>query len=245
MPAEIEEEITRFATRVSERMRSGEIVPLLEIEKGFRDAALRGGNILFTKFLSEIKDTAPVCPECAKQKLMEDLGVRSKNIVSLLGEGTITRTYYGCGCGKHRLPKDELLDIENTSFTPGVRRVVSQLAACDSFEQSSATLGEVCGIYVSSKDKERIAEAAGAGIEAEKAKQIDEAFSLTGPKRTTAFPVPVMYIEYDGTGVPVMKRETSGKEGQTGRRGGENPRGQAGLHIYAGNGKWERRAGKG
>ena len=212
MPAEIEEEITRFATRVSERMKSGETVPLLEIEKGFRDAALRGGNILFTKFLSEIKDTAVICLDCLKP--MKVLGVKSKNIVSLLGEGTITRTYYGCRCGKHRLPKDELLDIENTSFTPGVRRVVSQLAACDSFEQSSAALEEVCGIYVSSKDTERIAESVGAGIEAGKAKQIEEAFSLTEPERPTAFPVPVMYIEYDGTGVPVMKRETSGRKGK-------------------------------
>jgi hypothetical protein len=106
---------------VTARLESGEAVPLLEIEKGFRDAALRGGNILFTRFLSEMKDTAPVCAQCATQKPMEDLGIRSKNIVSLLGEGTISRTYYGCECGNHMLPKDELLDIEGTSFTPGVR----------------------------------------------------------------------------------------------------------------------------
>ncbi|MCL2768424.1 MAG: ISKra4 family transposase [Synergistaceae bacterium] len=195
-------------------MASGDAVTLLEIERGFRDAALRGGNILFTKFLSEMKDTAPICPVCATQAPMVDLGVRNKRIVSLLGEGTISRTYFGCGCGQHRLPKDELLDIENTSFTPGVRRVVSQLAACDSFERSSETLEEVCGIYVCSKDTERIAEAVGAAIESNNVKQIEEVFSLTETKRPTALPVPIMYIEYDGTGVPVMKRETSGRKGK-------------------------------
>jgi len=203
-----------FASRVAARLESGDTVTLLEIEKGFRDAALRGGNILFAKFLSEIRDTAPVCPECATQKPMEDLGVRSKSIVSLLGEGTITRKYYGCGCGNHMLPKDELLDIGGTSYTPGVRRVVSQLAACDSFERSSEMLEEVCGIYVSGKDTERIAEAVGAAIEAENAKQIAEAFSLSGTGLPAVIHIPIMYIEFDGTGVPVMKRETSGRKGK-------------------------------
>jgi hypothetical protein len=194
-------------------MENGDAMSLHEIEKGFRDAALRGGNILFTKFLSDMKDVAPICPDCGAP--MENLGIRSKNIVSLLGEGTIMRTYYGCECGSHRLPKDELLDIENTSFTPGIRRVVSQLAACDSFERSSVTMEEVCGIYVSSKDTERIAEAVGATIEAEKAAQIEEVFSLRESSHQRAIPpIPIMYIEYDGTGVPVMKRETSGRKGK-------------------------------
>ncbi|MCL1808459.1 MAG: hypothetical protein FWG42_01675 [Clostridiales bacterium] len=112
------------------------------------------------------------------------------------------------------IPKDESLDIANTSFTPGVRRVASWLSACDSFERSSATLEEACGIYVCAKDMERIAEAAGAAIEAEKAMQIEEAFSTTEKTQTGERPVPVMYIEYDGTGIPVVKRESSGRQGK-------------------------------
>ena len=185
---------------------------LLEIEKGFRDAALRGGNILFTQYLSDMKDVVPICPDCGKP--MKLLGIRSKNIVSLLGDGTISRGYYGCECGNHSLPKDELLDIVNTSFTPGVRRVISQLAACDSFERSSVTLEDVCGIYVSSKDTERIAEATGAAIEVEKAEQIEQTFSLSGVQQSFHPVIPIMYIEYDGTGVPIMKREVSGRKGK-------------------------------
>jgi len=196
---------------VSARMESGEPTPLEEIEKGFRAAALRGGNTVFTQFLSGIKDAAPICPDCGAP--MNNLGARDKNIVSLLGEGTITRTYYGCGCGRHSFPKDGLLDIGNTSFTPGVRRVVSQLAASDSFERSSKTLEDVCGIYVSCKDTERIAEAFGAAIEAESAAEMEEAYSPGGMKQP-ARPIPVMYIEPDGTGVPVMKREAAGRKGK-------------------------------
>ena len=167
---------------------------------------------MFTQFLSDIKDAAPICPDCGAA--MKNLGSRGKNIVSLLGEGTISRNYYGCECGKHSLPKDELLDIANTSFTPGIRRVVSQLAACDSFERSSATLEEVCGIYVSSKDTERISEAAGAAIEAENAAKIEVAFSMNGAQQPTHPPIPIMYIEYDGTGIPVTKREVAGRKGK-------------------------------
>jgi hypothetical protein len=145
---------------------------------------------------------------------MEDLGIRSKNIVRLIGEGTITRKYYECGCGNHILPKDELLDIVGTSYTPGVRRVVSQLAACDSFERSSAMLTELCGIYVSSKDTERIAEAVGTAIEAENTKQIEAAFVLSEEVQPAGTRILIMYIEFDGTGVPVMKRETTGRKGK-------------------------------
>jgi hypothetical protein len=185
---------------------------LTEIEKGFRDAALRGGSILFTNFLSGIKDTIPICPDCDAP--MKNLGIRSKNIVSLLGEGVISRAYYGCDCGSHSVPKDELLDIVKTSFTPGVRRVVAQLAACDSFERSSATLKEICGIYVCGKDTERIAESFGNTIEAEKSVLIEKVFSLGEAHQPALPPVPVMYIEYDGTGIPVMKRETAGRKGK-------------------------------
>ena len=198
---------------MSKALEAGEEITIDEIERGFRAAALRGGNILFTKFLSEMKVKSPICSECGST--MQNQGSRSKNIVSLLGDGTISRDYYTCmDCGSHAIPKDRLLGIENTSFTPGVRRVTAKLAACDSFENSSAALGELCGIYVSSKDTERIAHALGSTIEAEKAAQIEEVFSLREARQSTAPPIQIMYIEYDGTGVPVMKCEVAGRKGK-------------------------------
>lgn len=107
------------------------------------------------------------------------------------------------------------MDIESTSFTLGVRRAAAKVAACDSFESSSATLEELCGIYVSSKDTERIAHAAGSAIEAVKRRQIEEAFSVNvNGARETAKTIPIMYIEFDGTGVPVMKREVADRKGK-------------------------------
>ena len=212
LTGEYEAEVYRFAASVSERLEAGAEIPLYEIERGFRDAAIRGGNLVFTKFLSEIQEVTQSCSVCGSK--MKNLGKRNKNIVSLLGDGTITRNYYECReCGSHAIPKDVMLDIENTSFTPGVRRVVSKLAACDSFENSSAAMAELCGVHICGKDTERIAQATGTAIEAEKYVQIAEAFALT-PKYPTKKRIPIMYIEYDGTGIPVMKREVAGRNGK-------------------------------
>jgi hypothetical protein len=95
-----------------------------------------------------------------------------------------------------------------------VRRVTAKLAACDSFENSSTALEELCGVYISGKETERIAHVAGAGIETVKVAQIAEVFSVHESRQSAKPPIPVMYIEYDGTGVPVMKREVSGRKGK-------------------------------
>jgi hypothetical protein len=187
-------------------------VPLFEIEEGFRDAALREGSKQFTKLLSDMRDENPACSECGTT--MRNLGARSKNIVSLLGDGTISRDYYQCGgCGDYAIPKDATLNISNTSFTPGARRVASKLAACDSFENSSAAMAELCGIHVCSKDTERIAGKVGAAIEAENCTKIDMAQASALPHHASER-IPIMYIEYDGTGIPVMSRETAGRKGK-------------------------------
>jgi len=55
------------------------------------------------------------------------LGKRTKTVVSLLIESKVSRNYYECEiCHEHAIPKDELLDIENTSFTQrGVNTVIA------------------------------------------------------------------------------------------------------------------------
>lgn len=94
------------------------------------------------------------------------MGKRTKTVVSLLGESELPRNYNECEiCYEHTIPKDELLDIENTSFTPGVKRDTAKLASSDSFESSSEDLEELCGISISNKDTKRIAESIGEKIE--------------------------------------------------------------------------------
>lgn len=65
------------------------------------------------------------------------------------------------------------------------------------------------GIEVSAKDVERVAENLGAQIEAWSEKEREE---LTAPSEVKA--LPIMYVAYDGTGVPMTKRELAGRKGK-------------------------------
>jgi hypothetical protein len=205
-------EIYRFAEGVRKMLAEGNMPDMRSIEEGLRKAALSAASAVLVQLLGSIPETVPTCPCCGRP--MRNLGKRSKKIVSLLGNGEISRNYYGCeSCHKYAAPKDAALGIEDTMFTPGVRRVAAKLGSCDSFESGSAAMDELCGIVISSKDIERISEAIGNEFESRNKKDTQSALSgeLHG---LCAERVPTMYIEFDGTGIPMTKRETEGRRGK-------------------------------
>lgn len=124
------------------------------------------------------------------------------------------RPYYLCsGCHAGQFPADAELDIVNTEFSPGVRRMLALVGQQSSFAQGRKDLQLLAGIDVTTKAVERTAEAIGANIEQCDKEEIDRALQLqlpleTGPK------VPLLYILMDGTGVPVRKSETEGRQGK-------------------------------
>jgi len=148
---------------------------------------------------------------------MESEGTRAKTICTLLGATELERRYYSClrpGCDRHWFPKDALLDVERTGFSPGVRRLMARSGARDSFAKGKEDLWVYSGLRVHEKDIERVAEATGADFECRE--QATRAELLAGraepPPPTEA--IPVLYIGADGTGVPVTKRETAGRKGK-------------------------------
>jgi hypothetical protein len=82
-----------------------------------------------------------------------------------------------------------------------------------SFDQGRQELQLLAGFEVTTKAVERTAEAVGGDIAQRDQKEIDRALQLQlpleiGPK------VPILYILMDGTGVPVRKSETEGRQGK-------------------------------
>jgi hypothetical protein len=129
-------------------------------EQAFRETALARGNAAYISFLSALPDDVPACPVCGDVMVSE--GKREKRVVSMLGEGMLSRRYYECkGCRAHAFPKDAALGICGTSFTPGVKRAASKLSAYEPFEVSSRLLWELSGVNICGKDTERIAESIG------------------------------------------------------------------------------------
>ena len=140
--------------------------------------------------------------------------LRSKSVLTVLGAATCRRPYYLCDHCRHgQFPVDIELDIENTEFSPGVRRMLATVGQEAPFEQGREQMRLLAGLSVTTKAVERTAEAIGADIEARQQRQRPQAMQMNlpiplGPR------IPTLYVEMDGTGVPVVRKECEGRAGK-------------------------------
>jgi hypothetical protein len=106
------------------------------------------------------------------------------------------------------------LDIDNTESSPGVRRMLALVGQEAPFERGRQQMKLLANLEVTTKAVERTAEAIGADIAAGEQQEIHRAVQLDLPI-IIGHPVPILYIEMDGTGVPVVKKETIGRQGKS------------------------------
>lgn len=195
-------------------IRRDKSVDLEATEKLLRAVALESVStmlsVLFEKANTIVREQEHRCPSCAKR--MHRAGLRSKQIKTILGDVPYERALYRCECGITAYPADRLLDIDETSRSPGVRRMTARLGERESFADTAEDLKELAGITVSVKDCERSAEQTGAHVAVWQERQ--HAQALVDAEQTSADVIPVLYIEMDGTGVPVVKSETMGRKGK-------------------------------
>jgi hypothetical protein len=143
---------------------------------------------------------------------------RSKPVLTAVGQVEVSRPYYVCPrCHTGQFPEDVELDIEHTEYSPGVRRMLATVGQAAPFDQGRQQMQLLADLEVTTKAVERTAEAIGADIAAHEQQQIQRAVQLDLPV-IVGERVPILYVLMDGTGVPVVKRET---EGRTGKRAGE------------------------
>ena len=71
----------------------------------------------------------------------------------------------------------------------------------------------LAGLEVTTKSVERIAEAIGADIAHREHEEMQQALQLDLPA-IVGEPIPILYVQMDGTGVPVVKKETLGRQGK-------------------------------
>jgi len=81
------------------------------------------------------------------------------------------------------------------------------------FDHGREQLQLLAGLEVTTKSVERIAEAIGADIAQREQREIAKALQLNLPI-VAGEPIPVLYVQMDGTGVPVVKKETLGRQGK-------------------------------
>jgi hypothetical protein len=71
----------------------------------------------------------------------------------------------------------------------------------------------LAGLSVTTKAVERTAEAIGADIEVRQQRQLEQAMQLNLPI-PLGRRIPILYVEMDGTGIPVVHKETEGRAGK-------------------------------
>ena len=143
----------------------------------------------------------------------EFIDYRNKKLLTVLGPVVVKRAYY-YDKESHSgfCPKDRALDIEGTSYSSGVRRMMSKVGAYQPFGLGREDLYELADIRVEAKAVERISQMVGAQVEAFHAA---EAKASLSDNIIPIKPVPRMYVCMDGTGVPVVKKETAGRKGKS------------------------------
>jgi hypothetical protein len=131
-----------------------------------------------------------------------------------VGRVEVLRPYYLCAhCGVGQFPMDVELDIENTGFSPGVRRMQAIVGQKAPFDHGREQMRVLAGLEVTTKSGERTAEAIGADIAQQEQAEIQKALQLELPV-VVGQPISVLYVQMDGTGVPVVKKETVGRQGK-------------------------------
>jgi hypothetical protein len=155
------------------------------------------------------------CP-CGQQAGYQEL--RAKPVLTAVGKITVSRPYYLCAhCHRGQFPADVELDIDHSEFSPGVRRMLATVGQDAPFEHGRQQMKLLADLEVTTKAVERTAEAIGADIAARQHNEIQRAMQLDLPM-IVGEPVPILYVLMDGTGIPVVKKET---EGRIGKKEGE------------------------
>ncbi len=144
--------------------------------------------------------------------------MRRKQLVTVLGRVETERPdYRGPHCHHGQSPRDQELQVEGVPYSPGVQRMMAAVGRETSFERGRQPLELLAGVKVTTKAIERQAEAIGAEIAAQEQEEIRQGVQLELPQ-VPGPEIPVLYIEMDATGVPVVASQTEGRPGKEGEQ---------------------------
>jgi hypothetical protein len=209
----VQKEIECIVGRYYLARGNGDSFDLESFELAIRSSMHGIGCSLLEMFVNadggDYRGGAIFCEDGHRHEFVE---FRDKKLLTALGPVTVKRAYYYDR--EHRrgyCPKDRALDIEGTSYSSGVRRMMSKVGAYRPFGLGQEDLYELADIRVSAKEVERVSQAVGDQAEAFHAA---EAAASLSDKSMPIKPVPKIYACIDGTGVPVVKKETAGRKGK-------------------------------
>jgi hypothetical protein len=143
-------------------------------------------------------------------------GRRPKTVSTVLGPVQLTRAWYHCReCEGGFAPRDEQLGVAGTPLSPGLTQMIARAGAEVPFGKAAALLADLAGVTVSARTIERSAEASGAAARQAGAAEAAAIRARIICPLPPPDPVPdMLYVEPDGTGVPMRPAETAGRDGK-------------------------------
>ena len=170
--------------------------------------------------LSQLLQSEPPGPEqreipcpCGQKAHYREM--RSRRVLTVVGEVEFLRPWYLCPqCHHGQCPADAALDMEKVDLSPGLRRMLALVGSEAPFDHGRRQIELLAGLDVTAKAVERTAEAIGEDIASSEQEQIQRAMQLDLPI-VVGEPIQILYVQMDGTGVPVVKKETVGRKGKT------------------------------
>lgn len=151
------------------------------------------------------------CPCGHKARYRE---MRTRHVLTAVGQVEFQRPWYLCPrCHTGQFPVDAALDIDKTECSPGVRRMLALVGSEGPFAHGRQQIELLAGLEVTAKAVERTAESIGNDIALQERKAVNQALQLDLPI-IVGEPIPILYVQMDGTGVPVVKKETEGRAGK-------------------------------
>ena len=198
-----------------ERRKTGRL-DLEAVEMAMRAAMHQAGAAALSQLLRSDPpgpDQREVPCPCGKKARYREM--RSRRVLTAVGEAEFLRPWYLCPqCHHGQCPADAALDIAKADLSPGVRRMLALIGSEAPFDHGRRHVQLLAGLDVTAKAVERAAEAIGEDIAQGEQQRIRRAVQLDLPI-IVGKSVPILYVQMDGTGVPVVKKETVGRKGKT------------------------------
>jgi len=171
------------------------------IELGLREALLKDGRRLLEQLYAQAQLSVPDNASRPGEKSHPN---RKLPMHSIFGVVELRRHYfYSPATGTGRFPLDEALGLVE-SFSPALVRLAARAAAREGYQAASEDLAALAGIAIEGRQIHRLVNQVGP--------KVDGALK-EGPEKDPQA-IPVMYVEVDATGVPMVADELAGRKGK-------------------------------
>jgi hypothetical protein len=189
---------------VRRRLAGGEALAMEFIEDGLRSAVHRDAAAMLARLLNDPRHQGPP-EECRPGE--KRYRRRTKELKTLFGPILLERDYFCVpGAGEGRAPLDQRLGLIE-GYSPALARIMVRIAAQQSFQAAQLDLKAYANVEVEGREIARMVDRLAPQMQA-----------VRGAAAPPAAPcaVPILYVQADGAGVPVRKREAIGHKAKEG-----------------------------